>query len=159
MIQKINKKCFNLYLSVGKFSRQQIHYIFIFPQETIYMKCKSLFAGKNKNISKCLLLKFLPRVLSITFITFFVHIHINSCIQSQMDGNANSNKFWSDIRCLYFSCSFPLKMFYSWVPPNSEQFAQSDQSTLLTGKMILILHNDIYSKHTKCLHYCREADK
>ena len=36
-------------------------------QETIYMKCQSLLYGKKnkKNISKCCLLKFLPRVLSI----------------------------------------------------------------------------------------------
>ena len=37
------------------------------------MKCQILFSGKNKkNISKCLLLKILPRVLSIKI------IHISS---------------------------------------------------------------------------------
>ena len=35
------------------------------PLETVCMKCQNLFSGKNKkNISKCRLLKFLPRVLS-----------------------------------------------------------------------------------------------
>ena len=34
--------------------------------ETIYMKCQIVFWGKNKkNISKCLLLKILPRALSV----------------------------------------------------------------------------------------------
>ena len=63
---------FNLYHSLGIFSRQQIDDIFlIFSQktgfdilcklsaaeETICMKCQILFSGKNKkNISKCHLL-------------------------------------------------------------------------------------------------------
>ena len=50
-------------------SRRQIDDIFvIFPRkrETICMKCQILFSGKNKkNISKCRLLKILPRVLSV----------------------------------------------------------------------------------------------
>ena len=29
------------------------------------MECQSLFSGKNKNISKCGLLKFLPSMLSV----------------------------------------------------------------------------------------------
>ena len=33
--------------------------------ETICMKCQILFSGKNENISKCHLLKILPRVLNI----------------------------------------------------------------------------------------------
>ena len=34
--------------------------------ETVCMKCQILFSGKNKgNISKCHLLKFLPRVLKV----------------------------------------------------------------------------------------------
>ena len=37
------------------------------PMETICMQCQILFPGKKnkKNISKCRLLKFLPRVLSV----------------------------------------------------------------------------------------------
>ena len=39
---------------------------FTFPEETDCMMCQSLFYGKNKkNIPKCHLLKFLPRVLCI----------------------------------------------------------------------------------------------
>ena len=34
--------------------------------EDTFIKCQNLFFGKNKkNISKCCLLKFLPRVLSV----------------------------------------------------------------------------------------------
>ena len=45
------------------------------------MKCHSLFSGKNKkNISMCYLLKFLPRVLSIKYISHphpsFYHIRV-----------------------------------------------------------------------------------
>ena len=40
------------------------------PKETICMKCHILFSGKNKkNISKCRLLKILPRVLSVKEVT------------------------------------------------------------------------------------------
>ena len=54
---------FNLYLSLGQFSRQEIGDIFlIFPRkQTICMKCEILFSGKNKeNISIDHLLKSLP---------------------------------------------------------------------------------------------------
>ena len=84
-----------IYHSLGLFSRGQMDDIFlVFPRKqdltfhanclcwrqfacnvktcfmgtlvTIRMKCKNLFSGKNKqNISKCCLLKFLPRVLSV----------------------------------------------------------------------------------------------
>ena len=38
----------------------------------ICMKCQILFSGKNKkNISKCCLLKILPRVLSIRVVLFY----------------------------------------------------------------------------------------
>ena len=43
------------------------------------MKCQILFSGKNKkNISKCRLLKILPRVLSVKgeFRDFFLLYHI-----------------------------------------------------------------------------------
>ena len=44
------------------------------------MKCQILFSGKNKkNISKCRLLKILPRVLSVKQM-FFV---LNYCIQPE----------------------------------------------------------------------------
>ena len=85
---------FNLYHSLGIFSRRQNDVIFLIfprkqdltfhancllsqktgfdiscklsPKETICMKCQILFSGKNKkNISKCRLLKILPRVLSV----------------------------------------------------------------------------------------------
>ena len=70
----------NLYQSLGIFSRWQIDDIFlIFPSKqdsTFYANCllrrqfawnvKSCFLGKiRKNISKCRLLKILPRVLSV----------------------------------------------------------------------------------------------
>ena len=70
----------NLYHSLGIFSRRQIDDIFLIffqktgfdiscklsPKETICMKCHILFSEKNKkNISKCRLLKILPRVLSV----------------------------------------------------------------------------------------------
>ena len=39
------------------------------------MKCQILFSGKNKkNISKCHLLKILPRVLSVNMLAQNVHI-------------------------------------------------------------------------------------
>ena len=39
------------------------------------MKCQILFSGKNKkNISKCRLLKILPRVLSVKYILFLIII-------------------------------------------------------------------------------------
>ena len=48
----INKRAFNLYHTLGKFSRWQIY------EETICMKCQSLFSGKNKeNILNGYLLK------------------------------------------------------------------------------------------------------
>ena len=51
---------FNLYHSLGIFSRRQT------DKETICIKCQILFSGKNKkNVSKCCLLKILPRVLSV----------------------------------------------------------------------------------------------
>ena len=71
---------FNLYHSLGIFSRRQIDDIFlIFARKqdlTFHANCllrrqfacnvKSCFLGKNKkNISKCRLLKILPRVLSV----------------------------------------------------------------------------------------------
>ena len=71
---------FNLNHSLGIFSRRQIDDIFSYfsqktgsdiscklsPEETICMQCQILFSGKNKkNISKCRLLKILPRVLSV----------------------------------------------------------------------------------------------
>ena len=89
------KKVLNLYHSLGIFSRRQIDIFLIFPRkqdstfhancllrwqfawnvksrflgkykETICMKCQILFSEKNKkNISKCCLLKILPRVLSV----------------------------------------------------------------------------------------------
>ena len=75
---------FNLYHSLGIFSRRQIDDIFlIFPRkqdltfhancllETICMKCQILFSRKNKkNISKCRLLKIFPRVLNVNFRIF-----------------------------------------------------------------------------------------
>ena len=72
--------CFDCYHSLSIFSRQQIDDIFlIFPRKqdlTFHANCllrkqfawnvKSFFLGKiKKNISKCRLLKILPRVLSI----------------------------------------------------------------------------------------------
>ena len=47
------------------------------------MKCQILFSGKNKkNISKCRLLKILPRVLSVKRIqhvkTLQIQIHVNT---------------------------------------------------------------------------------
>ena len=48
-------------------------------KETICMKWQILFSGKNKkNISKCRLLKILPRVLSVkqTQISLYVYIHL-----------------------------------------------------------------------------------
>ena len=62
---------FNLYHSLGIFSRRQIDDIFlIFPSKqdltfhaNCLLKCQILFSGKN--ISKCCLLKILPRVQSI----------------------------------------------------------------------------------------------
>ena len=42
------------------------------------MKCQILFSGKNKkNISKCRLLKILPRVLSVKTSIFTFHIWHN----------------------------------------------------------------------------------
>ena len=73
-------KIFNLYHSVGLFSRRQIDYIFsYFSQKTAFdisyklslllticMKCQNLFSGENKkNTSMCRLLKILPRVPSV----------------------------------------------------------------------------------------------
>ena len=78
--QCINRpKCFNLYHSLGIFSRRQIDDICLFfPENRIwhFMQIVSLgdnlhemsilFSEKNKkNISKCRLLKILPRVLSV----------------------------------------------------------------------------------------------
>ena len=43
------------------------------------MKCQILFSGKNKkNISKCRLLKILPRVLSVKgfFFIFFMKLYV-----------------------------------------------------------------------------------
>ena len=46
------------------FPRKQV--LKFHPMETICMKCQSLFSGKNKkNILKCHLVNFLPKVLSI----------------------------------------------------------------------------------------------
>ena len=46
------------------------------PMETICMKCQNLFSGKNKkNISKCRLLKILPRVLSVKTPNHY-HFHL-----------------------------------------------------------------------------------
>ena len=66
---------FNLYHSLGIFSRRQFDIFLIFPskqdltfhgEDTVCMKCQILSYGKNKkNISKCRLLKILPRVLSV----------------------------------------------------------------------------------------------
>ena len=63
---------------MGKFSRWQTDDIFSYFskkigfEETIFMKCQSLFFGKNKkNISKCHLLKFLPRALSVEMSLLF----------------------------------------------------------------------------------------
>ena len=42
------------------------------PQETISMKCQSLFSGENKkNIPNCHLLKFLPSMLRITIVFIY----------------------------------------------------------------------------------------
>ena len=71
---------FNLYHSLGYFSRRQIDDISIIfsqetgldiscklcPLDTICMKCQILCPGKmRKNVSVCRLLKILPRMLSI----------------------------------------------------------------------------------------------
>ena len=41
----------------------------IHAMETICMKCKSCFLGRMRNISKCCLLKILPRVLGVMVCT------------------------------------------------------------------------------------------
>ena len=60
------------------------HFMQIVFMETICMKCQNMFSGKNnkKNISKCRLLKFLPRVLSAYFSSCYTRLfgclhHIN----------------------------------------------------------------------------------
>ena len=73
---RINRKAadigsLNIFQSTGKFSRRQTDISYfsqkidfgisckLSPQETICLKCQSLFSGKNKKyISKCCLLKF-----------------------------------------------------------------------------------------------------
>ena len=47
------------------------------------MKCQILFPGKNKKtISKCCLLKILPRVLSVNFCDFlFAILHMNTLLK------------------------------------------------------------------------------
>ena len=69
----------NPYKSMGKFSRRQTDEFFFFlqkigfdiscklsPKEIVCMKCQRLLSGKNeKYISKCRLLKFQPRLLSV----------------------------------------------------------------------------------------------
>ena len=86
LVQTLSAACiiqthqFNHYHSMGKLSRRQIHDIFslfffqkigfdisckLSPEETIFMRCQSLFSEKNdKNISNCRLLKVLPSMLS-----------------------------------------------------------------------------------------------
>ena len=50
------------------------------------MKCQILFSGKNKkNISKCRLLKILPRVLSVKFA--FLTVKFQTIIQQNFDNN------------------------------------------------------------------------
>ena len=63
------------------------------------MKCHILFSEKNKkNISKCRLLKILPRVLSVKRILFtykyrhntYLHEQISTGIQKKVKDNQNS---------------------------------------------------------------------
>ena len=57
------------------------------PLETICMKCQNMFFGENKkNISKCCLLKFLPRVLSDK--SRFSH----ALVQISNTGNGNRDR-------------------------------------------------------------------
>ena len=57
-IQQTTNWCYYLYFS------QKIGFGISCRLSPIYMKCQILFSGKNKSISKCHLLKFLPKVLS-----------------------------------------------------------------------------------------------
>ena len=50
------------------------------------MKCHILFSEKNKkNISKCRLLKILPRVLSVNFLLYLCVPDLNSLIELWID--------------------------------------------------------------------------
>ena len=47
------------------------------PQETVCIKCQSLFAGKNKkNISKCHLLELLPSIVSANTILIYSRLSL-----------------------------------------------------------------------------------
>ena len=56
------------------------HFMQIVSLETICMKCQILISGKNKkNISKCRLLKILPRVLSVNFALNYMEFSHTIC--------------------------------------------------------------------------------
>ena len=71
------------------------------------MKCQILFSGKNKkNISKCRLLKILPRMLSdnnstgldITYVSFIYGFLFSVCVSDTDDRQ-------QEVRCGYFFCA------------------------------------------------------
>ena len=78
--------CFNLYHTLGKFSRRQFNTLLTLIRKQVLtlhafcllsMKCQSLFSGKSmKNISICYLLKFLPSMLSVNTIMRILFIYI-----------------------------------------------------------------------------------
>ena len=67
----INKVCLYHYHSLGIFSRRQIddNFLIFFPQKIGIVKAKE---KNKKNISKCRLLKFLPRVPNANSIIFIL---------------------------------------------------------------------------------------
>ena len=107
---------FNLYHTLGLFSRQQFDDIsfFIFRRKqdltfhancpnwrTFCLKCQIPLSGKNKkNISKCCLLKILRRVLSVNqvyscffSVTIFVENYINPKVLIRLCNMARTSLF------------------------------------------------------------------
>ena len=65
------------------------------------MKCQILFSGKNKkNISKCRLLKILPRVLSVNRL-YLVWLALNNLIYK-----------WKSVSAVLYSLDISWKLFF-----------------------------------------------